>query len=448
MEAQMSEENQNESTPGREQRELKSRFSQKQYEILKRCSEKGDITEWNEWQESPRCEPILLQGADLGETDLQGANLEHADLQEANLTGANLQGANLEYADLQEANLTRVNLQGAYLKEVDLERADLTDCKGIVFDSTYVLNTRHIPRNSWYRLRKRYTGIRMIFNLVFLALFISMYGAKAMFWYGMSKGQDAAIERVHSLEQFLKEQVNARDPNSLTPEERQVWKHTLMVVSWVSNKLKEESSERLQRAEQVTGTKFRRVKVWQVLISYDKGTWFLIAAILLITYNVLRYILTLFVVSLSEEENRSHYTPSLKEYKWLLWPHRVTWALGFFAVLSFGIHGYDWLTADVFVPKQVDTDNRIDQQSLGSLPASPEPAGQSSSDELSTRRASGSKSANANAGHRHPWGIPCGLRNGTRPTVRAKGGRGSETVRGLVGSGCNCPTGLCVCRYE
>jgi hypothetical protein len=327
-----------------------------------------------------------LQRAGLTSADLRKADLSIAYLQEACLEGANLQGAKLRGAHLQQANLKRTSLQGTDLKEADLERADLSGSKGIVFDSTYILNTRHIPPNDWHRLRNRYTGIHMIFNLVFLALFVSMYGAKAMFWYGMGKGQDFAIERVQALEQLLAKRVNVEDGNGLTTEERQTLKQTLAVVSWISTKLKEEAAGRLQGAEQAAGARFRKLKVWQVLISYDKGGWFLAAAILLIVYNLLRYILTRRIASLSEEEARTHYTPALKEYKWLLWPHRVTWALGFLAVLSFAVHGYDWLTTDVFVPRQVDTGNRIDQQAPGALPPSPGPAGQSTDGKSASRR--------------------------------------------------------------
>ncbi len=452
----MSEKNQNEPVPEQEQPEQKPGFSQEQYEMLKRCSDKGDVKEWNEWQTAHPREPILLQGANLRCAKLQGINLVEARLQRADLTGAKLQGArlggadlhgaelfgadlreaklmdanlqetnlsgaelhdadlrranlgnaylagaclpradlsnarlqraNLGYSELPEADLSGANLQGAILseadlevtklKETDLERADLSGCKYLVFDSTYVLNTRHIPKNDWHRLRNRYTGIRMIFNLVFLGLFISMYGAKAMFWYGVGRGQDAAVERAYALEQFLSARVNAGDPNGLTPEERQAWKHTLAVVSWVSSKLKAEASARLRGAEQAAGAKFRRVKVWQVLISYDRGIWFMLAAVLLIIYNVLRYVLTRRVAALSEEENRSHYTPALKEYKRLLWPDTIIRALWYFAVLSFGIHCCDWLTADVFVPRPANVDTRIDQQSPGTLPASPVPASQ------------------------------------------------------------------------
>jgi len=41
------------------------RFNEKQYEMLKRCSENKDMTEWIEWRERHPNEDILLEGANL-----------------------------------------------------------------------------------------------------------------------------------------------------------------------------------------------------------------------------------------------------------------------------------------------------------------------------------------------------------------------------------------------
>jgi hypothetical protein len=41
------------------------RFSQQQYDMLKRCSEKKDMTEWNQWRNHNPAQDILLEGADL-----------------------------------------------------------------------------------------------------------------------------------------------------------------------------------------------------------------------------------------------------------------------------------------------------------------------------------------------------------------------------------------------
>jgi hypothetical protein len=61
------------------------RFSQEQYDMLLRCSERKDMTEWNEWRKANPDEDILLEGADLA-----GVNLEDAMLEECELEGANL----------------------------------------------------------------------------------------------------------------------------------------------------------------------------------------------------------------------------------------------------------------------------------------------------------------------------------------------------------------------
>ena len=127
-------------------------FNQEQYDILKRCSQKRNITEWNKYRAGQPETRIDLQNADLRrarlegaqlregdfrgarfdeadlfavdlrKADLRGAHLERANLwgatlREANLEGASLVSANLENADLRRANLERVNLQGANLKD-------------------------------------------------------------------------------------------------------------------------------------------------------------------------------------------------------------------------------------------------------------------------------------------------------------------------------------------
>ena len=41
------------------------RFSRQQYDMLKRCSDKKDMTEWNEWRNLNPAQDVLLEGADL-----------------------------------------------------------------------------------------------------------------------------------------------------------------------------------------------------------------------------------------------------------------------------------------------------------------------------------------------------------------------------------------------
>ena len=128
----------------------KKQFDESQYEILIKCSDKGDMTQWNEWRANNQKVSILLEGANF-----IGANLEGADLWNANLAGANLRNVNLESADLWKANLKgtdlwNANLKGtelisanfasADLKNVNLEGADLwkANLKGAKFIAAIV----------------------------------------------------------------------------------------------------------------------------------------------------------------------------------------------------------------------------------------------------------------------------------------------------------------------
>ena len=84
------------------------RFSQEQYDMLIRCSEEKDITEWNKWREKHKGESVFLEGANfegarLKEADLTGAHLEEAILYKAHLEKADLRLALLEEATLWEA---------------------------------------------------------------------------------------------------------------------------------------------------------------------------------------------------------------------------------------------------------------------------------------------------------------------------------------------------------
>jgi len=102
-------------------------LSREQYEMLLRCSEKGEITEWNKWRIRNPDEKILLQGAELRDANLQGAYLRRANLHSAYLSRANLQGAELDDANLEGAELDDANLQGAYLRRANLQGAELDD---------------------------------------------------------------------------------------------------------------------------------------------------------------------------------------------------------------------------------------------------------------------------------------------------------------------------------
>jgi uncharacterized protein YjbI with pentapeptide repeats len=118
----------------------KRRFSQEQYDMLIRCSEKKDITEWNTWREEHKGESVLLEGANFESAQLKDADLTGAHLEEAILYKAHLEKADLRLALLEEATLWEARLKGAKLNYAHLERAKLDNghLKKAVFEETHL----------------------------------------------------------------------------------------------------------------------------------------------------------------------------------------------------------------------------------------------------------------------------------------------------------------------
>ncbi|MHC4475345.1 MAG: pentapeptide repeat-containing protein [Planctomycetota bacterium] len=116
-------------------KEKQARFTQEQYDMLKRCSDKKDMTEWNEWRKANPDEEIYLEGANLYQARLTGiclagahlanANLNHAQLGNADLRNVRLTNANCRDAILSGVRLNQAELCGADLRHVQLGNADL-----------------------------------------------------------------------------------------------------------------------------------------------------------------------------------------------------------------------------------------------------------------------------------------------------------------------------------
>jgi uncharacterized protein YjbI with pentapeptide repeats len=130
---------------GRKRLERREKHSQQQYEMLLRCSEKKDVSEWNQWRQRYRDAEVLLEGAALKGTRLQGANLKGAWMKEADLREAHLQSANLNEAHLEGAYMAgahldgtffyQAHLEGAYLNNAALEGVEMT---GAFLDGAYL----------------------------------------------------------------------------------------------------------------------------------------------------------------------------------------------------------------------------------------------------------------------------------------------------------------------
>jgi len=103
----MNEKNEDQPKSKQEQPKPESKLDAEQYEILLRCSEKKDTTEWNEWRKQNHRKDILLEGANLKGAYLEGANLKAAHLEGADLSDANLKGADLSLSLIHISEPTR-----------------------------------------------------------------------------------------------------------------------------------------------------------------------------------------------------------------------------------------------------------------------------------------------------------------------------------------------------
>ena len=140
------------------------RFSQEQYNMLKRCSDKKDMTEWNEWRKKNPKEDIVLEGANFSRRNLEGTHLnsgkvgyphpdtgttipnkpgilpyrlegevhlEKCKFVDARASWADFRGALLEDADFNSAHLENAHFQGACLEGTNFFRAHV---EGVRFE--------------------------------------------------------------------------------------------------------------------------------------------------------------------------------------------------------------------------------------------------------------------------------------------------------------------------
>ena len=93
--------------------------------MLKRCTDKRDVSEWSTWRGENQTAEIELTGVDLHGARLEGAILTDAHLEGVELWRAHLEKADLLRAHMQGATLWAVRLEGAWLQRAHLEKAHL-----------------------------------------------------------------------------------------------------------------------------------------------------------------------------------------------------------------------------------------------------------------------------------------------------------------------------------
>jgi hypothetical protein len=120
--------------------------------MLKRCSEKKDIAEWNAWRTANEDEEVWLCGARLsgrhlskvyfGFAHLEGAALDKARLIDANFKEAHLSGACFNKAPMKKAYLNRADAREARFLRTGLEAAELykASLQGADFEQADLIN--------------------------------------------------------------------------------------------------------------------------------------------------------------------------------------------------------------------------------------------------------------------------------------------------------------------
>lgn len=190
------------------------------------------------------------------------------------------------------------NLNRAKLFEADLRGCDLRDVRGLVLNSTRVKDAQFSPLSNdpWSVLRRAYTGPRLIFNLLFLTAFFLPYVARTGYWVGVNRTELAAARVLAELREY-----------GASPHGDQGR------LAGVLERAFESIARRLPGPENPDS---RASRVWRLVIGADRGTWFWVSAILLLAYNVLRALLTMFVAPMRDEEERSGVSPAYHAQSW------------------------------------------------------------------------------------------------------------------------------------
>lgn len=104
----------------------RAKFNPSQYDMLRRCAEAMDFTEWNSWYAAYLKEIIFLRSTDTYGAHLAGADLAYWYLEGADLRFAQLQNTDLSYSYLKRANLANANLAGTNIWRAFFAGAELS----------------------------------------------------------------------------------------------------------------------------------------------------------------------------------------------------------------------------------------------------------------------------------------------------------------------------------
>jgi uncharacterized protein YjbI with pentapeptide repeats len=141
------------------------------------------------WRNSSFNNAICVK-ATIEECKFYSCNFVFAELTEADWSDCLLQKCNFRDAKLIGARFNTGNtMHCCVLTDADFAAGDFRGLFGCQFDHNNVQGTLVAPRaqDDWSKLRRSYTGSRLIFNLIFLAFFFAPVVAKTVFWMEVSR---------------------------------------------------------------------------------------------------------------------------------------------------------------------------------------------------------------------------------------------------------------------
>jgi hypothetical protein len=264
-------------------------------------------------------EAILL-GAKLNKSVLSQANLSRAIMNEADLGGAELLETNLSGAQLNAANLS-----GAGLGRADLTDTDLTDVRGLEVDSCRIVHTRFSPNanDKWSKLRRTYTGPKLVLNLLLMMLFFTPLIIKGASLTALGDAQHRVIEAINRVDNY-RLKVQCTQPDGA-------------IIGVVR--------------EREIRVPCRIQSVWKLLMGFGGpyGSFMPYLTAILIAYQFLRYWMTMQISAMREAEERSGISPprdGLLSYRRLFWVHRLLDVIRLATLAALGLRAYEFLFAN------------------------------------------------------------------------------------------------------
>ncbi len=111
------------------------------YTILMRCSEKKDMSEWDEWRYENKNKEIYLQGADFNKAYLEGVDFsgQHMHLEGAHFIEAYCKKADFSFAHCEKSEFLGTNCRDSNFIQSHCEEADFSgsQCKWTSFDMAH-----------------------------------------------------------------------------------------------------------------------------------------------------------------------------------------------------------------------------------------------------------------------------------------------------------------------